>query len=211
MPPDDLDIAYLKWDHNLYPTSPTPGRPALHGQTLAAYRLLDELRDAHPTLEIESCSSGGGRVDAEVLTRTDRIWPSDTNDPLERVHLQRWTSLLAGLELMGSHVGPATSITKGYTDALRYRAATALLHSFGIEWDMTRLDEDWLAELRAWIDLHKRVRPLIGTGALVHPDHPDPACHGHRRRRGGPLRGVVRHRHRGGDRHPAPRAPTRWR
>jgi alpha-galactosidase len=173
---DGLDIAYLKWDHNRDLTDVThAGRPAVHGQTLAAYRLLDELREAHPALEIESCASGGGRVDAEVLARTDRIWPSDTIDPLERQHLQRWTSLLVPPELMGSHVGGPTSHTTGRTHSLRYRAATALLHSFGIEWDMTRLDDAVLAELRSWIDLHKRVRPLIGTGTLVHPDHPDPA------------------------------------
>lgn len=173
---EGLDIAYLKWDHNRDLTDAThAGRPAVHGQTLAAYRLLDDLRDAHPALEIESCSSGGARVDAEVLSRTDRIWPSDTNDPLERQHLQRWTSLLVPPELMGSHVGPPTSHTTGRTHSLRYRAATALLHSFGIEWDMTRLDDAELAELRAWIDLHKQVRPLIGSGTLVHPDHPDPA------------------------------------
>lgn len=172
----ELDIAYLKWDHNRDLADVThAGRPAVHGQTLAAYRLLDELRTEHPTLEIESCSSGGARVDAEVLARTDRIWPSDTNDPLERQHLQRWTSLLVPPELMGSHVGPATSHTTGRTHPLRYRAATALLHSFGIEWDMTRLDDAELAELRSWIDLHKQVRPLIGSGTLVHPDHPDPA------------------------------------
>ena len=173
---DELDIAYLKWDHNRDLTDVThDGRPAVHGQTLAAYRLLDELREAHPRLEIESCSSGGARVDAEVLSRTDRIWPSDTIDPLERQHLQRWTSLLVPPELMGSHVGGPTSHTTGRTHSLRYRAAAALLHSFGIEWDMTALDEAALAELRSWIDLHKRVRPLIGTGTLVHPDHPDPA------------------------------------
>ncbi len=173
---DDLDIAYLKWDHNRDLTDVThDGRPAVHGQTLAAYRLLDELRAAHPALQIESCSSGGARVDAEVLTRTDRIWPSDTNDALERQHLQRWTSLLVPPELMGSHVGPPTSHTTGRTQTLRYRAATALLHSFGIEWDMSRLDEPELIELRSWIDLHKQVRPLIGTGTLVHPDHADPA------------------------------------
>jgi len=173
---DELDIAYLKWDHNRDLTDVThDGRPAVHGQTLAAYRLLDQLREAHPDLEIESCSSGGARVDAEVLSRTDRIWPSDTIDPLERQHLQRWTSLLVPPELMGSHVGGPTSHTTGRTHALRYRAAVALLHSFGIEWDMTGLDEAALAELRSWIDLHKRVRPLIGSGTLVHPDHPDPA------------------------------------
>lgn len=173
---DELDVAYLKWDHNRDLTDAThDGRPAVHGQTLAAYRLLDELRAAHPALEIESCSSGGARVDAEVLARTDRIWPSDTIDPLERQHLQRWTSLLVPPELMGAHVGGATAHTTGRTHTLRYRAATALLHWFGIEWDLSRLDGDTLAELREWIALHKRVRPLIGTGALVHPDHPDPA------------------------------------
>jgi alpha-galactosidase len=173
---DELDVAYLKWDHNRDLTDATHGgRPAVHGQTLAAYRLLDELRAAHPALEIESCSSGGARVDAEVLARTDRIWPSDTIDPLERQHLQRWTSLLVPPELMGSHVGGATAHTTGRTHTLRYRAATALLHWFGIEWDLSRLDGDTLAELREWIALHKRVRPLIGTGTLVHPDHPDPA------------------------------------
>ncbi|MBC2932850.1 alpha-galactosidase [Nocardioides sp. zg-1228] len=173
---DELDIAYLKWDHNRDLTDAThEGRPAVHGQTVAAYRLLDELREAHPALEIESCSSGGARVDAEVLTRADRIWPSDTIDPLERQHLQRWTSLLVPPELMGSHVGGPTSHTTGRTHALRYRAATALLHSFGVEWDLTRVDDAGLAELRSWISLHKQVRPLIGTGTLVHPDHPDPS------------------------------------
>jgi alpha-galactosidase len=173
---DELDVSYLKWDHNRDLTDAThDGRPAVHGQTLAVYRLLDELHEAHPAVEIESCSSGGARVDAGILARTDRIWASDTNDPLERQHLQRWTSLLVPPELMGSHVGPATSHTTGRTHPLRYRAATALLHWFGIEWDVSRIDADTLAELREWVDLHKRVRPLIGTGTLVHPDHPDPA------------------------------------
>ncbi len=172
---DELDVAYLKWDHNRDLTDAThDGRPAVHGQTLAAYRLLDELRAAHPGLEIESCASGGARVDAEVLRRTDRIWASDTIDPLERQHLQRWTSLLVPPELIGSHVGGPTAHTTGRTHALRYRAATALLHWFGIEWDMSRLDAAGLAELAQWVDLHKRVRPLIGSGTLVHPDHPDP-------------------------------------
>ena len=46
----------------------------------------------HPELEIESCTSGGARVDLGVLARTDRIWTSDCNDALERAQIQRWTS-----------------------------------------------------------------------------------------------------------------------
>ena len=71
----EYDIAYLKWDHNrdLVDAGSHPdGHPGVHAQTLAVYRLLDELRAAHPRLEIESCSSGGGRVDLGILQRTDR-------------------------------------------------------------------------------------------------------------------------------------------
>ena len=82
----DNDIAYLKWDHNrdLVEAADRDGRPAVHAQTLAVYRLLDALRERHPEVEIESCSSGGARVDLGILERTDRVWASDANDALER-------------------------------------------------------------------------------------------------------------------------------
>ena len=56
--------------------------------------MLDELRRRHPGVEIESCAGGGGRIDLEILERTDRVWTSDCNDPLERQQIQRWTGLL---------------------------------------------------------------------------------------------------------------------
>jgi len=170
------DIAFLKWDHNRDLVDVAhDGRPAVGGQTLAFYRLLDELRAAHPRLEIESCASGGGRVDLEVLTRTDRIWPSDSIDPLNRQVTQRWTSLVVPPELIGSHVGGAVAHTTGRTAPLPLRAASALLGHFGIEADLTTLDADERTALRAWVDLHKEVRRLLGTGRLIRIDHPDPA------------------------------------
>ena len=93
----EYDIAYLKWDHNrdLVDAGSHPdGRPGVHAHTLAVYRLLDELRAAHPRLEIESCYSGGGRVDLGILQRTDRVWVSDCIDPHERQMMQRWTAQL---------------------------------------------------------------------------------------------------------------------
>ncbi|MDE2487248.1 MAG: alpha-galactosidase, partial [Alphaproteobacteria bacterium] len=82
-------IAYLKWDMNRDLTHPASGgRPASRAQVLAVYALMDRLRAAHPTVEIESCASGGGRADYEILRRTDRIWTSDCNDPLERQSIQ---------------------------------------------------------------------------------------------------------------------------
>ena len=71
----EYKISYIKWDHNrdLIDAGTAPdGRPGVHEQTLAFYRLVDEIKAAHPGLEIETCSSGGARVDLGVLERTDR-------------------------------------------------------------------------------------------------------------------------------------------
>jgi alpha-galactosidase len=56
------------------------------------YRLLDTLVARFPHIEFESCSSGGGRIDYEVLKRSHRFWASDNNDALERNTIQRGMS-----------------------------------------------------------------------------------------------------------------------
>lgn len=163
------EIAYLKWDHNRdLVDSP------VHAQTLAVYALLDELRARHPGVEIESCSSGGARVDLGILERTDRVWASDTNDALERQHIQRWTQLLLPPELVGSHVGPPRAHTTHRTQDLSFRVATALFGHFGFEWDITEAPG-----LSDAVELFKRYRELLHTGELVRADHPDPSAYVH--------------------------------
>ncbi len=85
-------LAALKWDHNRdlsEAVGAASGQAAVRRQTEAVYALLDRLRTAHPELEIESCASGGGRVDLGILARTDRVWALDTADSLERQPIQR--------------------------------------------------------------------------------------------------------------------------
>jgi len=173
-------ISYLKWDQNRDLTEMGhAGRPSVHAQTLAVYRLLDELRSAHPGVEIESCSSGGARVDLGILERTDRIWASDCNDALERQTIQRWTGLVVPPELVGSHIGPTTSHTTARTHDLSFRAITALFGHFGLEWDVRRLDPAERTELARVIALVKKYRPLLHSGRMVRADEPDPALRLH--------------------------------
>ncbi|MFI0898176.1 alpha-galactosidase [Streptomyces sp. NPDC020983] len=179
---DDLltayPVSYLKWDHNrdLVEAGHQPvGRAGVHDQTAAVYRLLDELRSRHPGVEIESCSSGGGRVDLGILERTDRVWVSDCIDALERQQIQRWTNVLAPLELMGTHVGSPVSHTTGRSHPLDFRAGTALFGHFGIEWDLTSAAPEERERLARWVALYKELRPLLHSGTAVHGDHPDPA------------------------------------
>ena len=170
-------IAYVKWDHNrqLVGASTVGGAAGIHAQTTAVYRLFDELRRRHPQVEFESCSSGGARIDLGILEHTDRVWTSDCNDALERQMIQRWTGLLLPPELMGAHVGPTRSHTTDRTHDLGFRAATALFGHFGIEWDVTTATSDERAELGRWIELYKRLRPLLHSGGVVHADSPDPS------------------------------------
>ncbi|MFF2275618.1 alpha-galactosidase [Agromyces sp. NPDC058126] len=173
---DEYDIAYIKWDHNrdlVDAGTQSTGRPGVHEQTLAYYRLVDELKSRYPDLEIESCSSGGGRVDLGAIDRTDRIWVSDNNDPIDRQQANRWTTQLVPPELMGSHIASGASHITNRLHALSFRAITALFGHLGVEWDLRTSDPAELAELGEWIRLHKAHRELLHGGDLVRLDHPD--------------------------------------
>ncbi|MBI4943233.1 MAG: alpha-galactosidase [Actinobacteria bacterium] len=176
---DEIGVAYIKWDHNRdLHESLTPGpdgvrRGGVHLQTLAIYRLLDVLRERHPGLEIESCSSGGARVDLGILDRTDRVWASDTNDALERQSIQRWTGLLVPPELVGSHVGPPVAHTTGRQAHLAFRCVTALFGHAGMEWDVTTCTPEEVRQLQGWAGLYKELRGLLHSGDVVRADLPE--------------------------------------
>lgn len=168
----DHDIAYLKWDMNRDHTqaSNADGGAGTHGQTLALYRLLDELRARHPGVEIESCASGGARIDHEILRRTDRVWTSDCNDALERQTIQRGASMFVPAEVMGAHIGPLRSHTTSRRQSLGFRAATAIFGHLGVEWNVLTLRDDERTALAEVIALHKRFRPLLHGGDTVRFD-----------------------------------------
>jgi alpha-galactosidase len=173
----EYDISYVKWDHNRAlvdaGSGPRSGAPAVHGQTLAAYALLDELRRRHPAVEWESCASGGGRVDLGILERAERIWVSDMTDALARQSIQRWTGQLVPPEYSGAHVSAPVAHQTGRHLPLALRAGTALFGHFGIEWDLTTADEASLAELAGWVRLYKTHRALIHSGRVTRADAPD--------------------------------------
>jgi alpha-galactosidase len=175
---DEYEIAYLKWDQNrtvVEAGDSRTGRPGVHEHTLAVYRLMDELRDRHPGLEIEGCAGGGGRVDLEIIERTDRVWPSDCIDALERQQIQRYTQLLLPPELLGTHLGDAEAHTTRRRHHLSFRAAASIWGHMGIEWDLTAASPGRRNVVSRWIALHKKLRPLLHTGDVIVVDHPDPA------------------------------------
>ena len=170
------DIAYVKWDMNREVVQPGhDGYAALDGQTKALYDLFDELRQRHPKVEFESCASGGGRIDYEILKRTHRFWTSDNNDALERQQIQRGMSYFFPPEVMGSHIGGRHCHCTRRTHSIGFRGLTALFGHMGVELDPVKESAEERAGFTHYIALHKQLRPLLHSGKVVRIDHHDPA------------------------------------
>ncbi len=161
-------ISYLKWDHNrdLSNAGLADGRPGYRAQVLAVYALMDRVRAAHPQVEIESCSGGGGRIDFAVLRHTHRIWVSDCIDALTRIDIQRGFLQFFPPEVMGAHVGTAPAHTTGRAQNMAFRAAVALPGHLGVELDARHLTHEDSEELSAWIDLYKQLRERLHSGRV---------------------------------------------
>ena len=174
----EANVQYIKWDHNrILIDAGSNGRPGARAQVVAIYRLFDELKSRHSGLEIESCASGGGRIDLGMADHVDRFWTSDNNDALERQHIQRWTMQFMPPELLGTHIGPTPGHQTGRLLSLPFRAITALFGHAGIEWDITKLDQAELEQLKSWISFYKAKRTLLHSGTALRMDYPDTNHH----------------------------------
>jgi alpha-galactosidase len=172
---EELRPTHLVWDHRrdlVEAGSAASGRAIGHAQTQAFYRLLDSLRAAFPALEIEVRSDGAGRSDLEVLLRAQRVRASDAADGFDTAAA---TALLVPPELIGLDI-PARDLraregAPGRGDAAD-RCGAALWGHFGVEWSVADPipSAEFLSDLRAWIELHKRYRALVHTGEVVRSD-----------------------------------------
>lgn len=168
-------VDYVKWDMNRILTEPgNAGRAAVSDQTRAFYGLLERVRQAYPEVEIESCASGGGRVDYEVLKRTERFWASDSNDPFRRLQIQKGASLFFPPEVIGSHVGPEESHTSGRISALSFRAMVSLFYHFGLELNILELSKEEEQQVRFFIEMYKSNRNLLHSGRYYRLDNMGP-------------------------------------
>lgn len=156
-------ISYVKWDMNrdLTHAGGRDGKASIAKQARAVYALMDRVRATHPNVEIESCASGGGRIDYGALARTHRVWTSDCTDALERLEIQRGASLFVPPEILGSHISASPNHQTGRRHSLSFRALVAMAYHMGVELNPLELDEDERRELKIYIDAYKRFRDLL--------------------------------------------------
>jgi alpha-galactosidase len=165
----DNAIDYIKWDHNRV----LPFADAR--QTSGTYALLDRLRRAFPLVEIESCASGGGRIDFGIMAHTQRVWLSDSNDALERLRIQHDAALFLPMAVTGSHVGPRHCHTSGRTLDISFRAWVAAQRHMGFEMDPRELTDHEAQVLTRVTGWWKANRDWMRRADILRLDSADPA------------------------------------
>ena len=154
------------------------GRPGVHAQTLAVYRLLDELRARHPGVEIESCASGGAGSTWGSCTGPTGSGPATPTTPWSASRSSAGPSCWSRPSWSAA-TSARPAHTTGRVHGLAFRVATALFGHFGIEWDIASASAAEQEALAEAIAFYKRVRPLLHSGQVVQADHPNPAAYLH--------------------------------
>jgi len=164
----DTGLRYIRWDFNLSPLpiwegNSVEGRRGIlqirHIEGL--HRVEDWLRENHPEVILESCASGGMRIDLHTIQRRPTIWISDQTVDTRFIRYH-----LAGL----NHFLPGSSQVVAVVKPVLYKVDFDLpdtdfqSHFAGALGFMGRLNE-WPPELRKraseHVAVYKRIRHLL--------------------------------------------------
>ena len=167
------DIAFLKWDYNRNWSEPGWDQVPADEQRRVyvefvrhLYAILADLRRKHPTIEIESCSGGGGRVDLGILRFTDEVWPSDNTDPFDRLTIQDGFTYAYTPQIMMAWVTDSPHWLDGRTTSLTYRMLSSMQGSLGIGANLNRWTAADFAAAKRLVAVYHAVQATIVHGNL---------------------------------------------
>lgn len=161
-------ISFIKWDMNRYASEPgsPAGKAIWRKHVEGVYSIMDRLRQRHPTVDIQSCSGGGGRIDLGVLARADQAWTSDNTDAFDRLAIQEGFSLAYPARAMEAWVTDSPNSITGRPSPLGLRFDVAMRGALGIGSNLKELSDQELAEYASHIAFYKRIRPIVQNGDL---------------------------------------------
>lgn len=175
------DIAFLKWDYNRnwteagWPQVAPQDQQRVHIQYVRnLYHILSELRRRHPTLEIEGCSGGGGRIDLGIMGLTDQSWTSDNTDPYDRLTIQDGFTQAYAPQIMMAWVTDSPNWANGRQTSLDYRFLSAMQGSLGLGANLDHWQDADFATAAKWIAAYKEIRQTVQRGNLYRIASPRP-------------------------------------
>lgn len=173
-------IDYIKWDANRHVENVgSLGLPSDRqtefwvDYTKGFYNVVERLRSKYPSVMIQACSSGGGRVEYGALKYFDEFWTSDDTEALVRTGIQYGTSLFFPANVMGSHVSAVPNHQTGNITPIKFRFDVACAGRLGMELQPKDMTETEKAFAQKAISSYKDYRDIIAEGDLYRLGAPE--------------------------------------
>ncbi|MDT3365690.1 MAG: alpha-galactosidase [Bacteroidota bacterium] len=165
-------IDYIKWDCNRPVES--FGSPYLGTEqerfyieyVQGFYKIMERIRAKYPSVLVQCCSSGGGRVDYGSLKYFNEVWTSDDTDGFERVFMQYGTSLFYPACVMAAHVSTVPNHQSRNVTPLKFRFDVACQGRLGLDLQPRYLSEQELAYVNRCVESYKQYRDVVFNGDL---------------------------------------------
>lgn len=166
------NIKYIKWDMNRHfgepgwPEAPLDEQKEIWVKYVRnVYQIMDRLRAAHPKLEIEACSGGGGRLDLGILERVNEVWTSDNTDAFDRLRIQEGFSLAYAPKIMSAWVTDVPNMN-GRSTPLKFRFLVAMQGALGIGSNLNKWSGEDFDLATKMVNYYKSVRHTVQLGKL---------------------------------------------
>ena len=167
------DISYLKWDYNRnwsepgWDAVPVDQQKKLYvAYVNNLYDILSRLRAKHPKLQIESCASGGGRVDLGILRYTDEVLPSDDSDALDVLEMQDGFTRAYSPSLMMAWVTDVPNGLNQRTMPLKWRFMVAMNGALLLGSNLNHMTDDELKQYGNYVKYYKGIAETVQRGDL---------------------------------------------
>lgn len=161
------NIRYIKWDMNrpfseIGTANLENPRELWLRHTMAVYRVADKLKEKYPYLQLEACSSGGGRAELGAMEHFDMVWTSDNTDPLDRFVIQHGFSQLYPIKCMRAWVTDWNDNNRPVP--LDFRFNSSMQGSLSIGANLLKYSDEDMKKSKEYIELYKRYRDTIQFG-----------------------------------------------
>lgn len=164
-------IDYIKWDCNRHVEN--FGSTFLKDQEMffvnymeGFYNVMRRLRQKYPNTIVQSCASGGGRVDYGALRFFDEVWTSDNTEALSRVFIQYGTNMIYPACTTGSHVSAVPNHQTNNVTPLKFRFDIASAGRLGMELQPKKMTDEERDFAKKAIASYKSFRDIVEHGDL---------------------------------------------
>ena len=171
-------LGYLKLDMNCYFTAPGGAERVWIDYARNLDWIFQSISREFPHLLLENCASGGSRVSLQMTRAFGRINRSDNQDALDVLKLHEGFTFLNLPRMAGGacHISDSMVHINRRQTPLKFQAYCGMLGSLACGKDLARCSAGELAEIRRYVELYKKVRPIVQLGDLYRLvsafDHP---------------------------------------